>query len=117
MTPCTAHRKMCTALGAAQLPPLCQDAADRAPASPCVADSSLPECKAYIYPAASAATDIGNLCGSMPDMSGCSVWNNCTVGARAAWPRRLEAPTPRVTRERHPAVCLLRASPPLWLQR
>lgn len=98
MSPCSVWHGMCDAAGAASLPPLCQKGGDQpgppAPTPPptpeppapqppaaneCIADSSQPQCKDYNYPDPQASADIARVCGAMPDMSGCSVWNNCTV--------------------------------------
>ncbi|KAG2432990.1 hypothetical protein HXX76_008718 [Chlamydomonas incerta] len=49
-------------------------------AAVCVADGSSPMCVSYVYPDASVAADLVNLCAAMPYMPGCSIRDACRAG-------------------------------------
>jgi hypothetical protein len=48
-------------------------------AASCVVSPAAASCATYVYPSASVSTDIASLCGSMPDMPGCSISRSCEV--------------------------------------
>ena len=51
------------------------------PLPPCVQDPTVPTCSAYTLPAAAATADLTSLCDDMPNMVGCSLWEECKSGA------------------------------------
>ncbi|GIL46468.1 hypothetical protein Vafri_3456 [Volvox africanus] len=48
--------------------------------SPCIANSSLPECASYEYPTTSISADIASLCNMMPYMPSCTMAQACKAG-------------------------------------
>lgn len=83
MNGCQPWSAFCQAEGLANAQVLCLPERDRTLAlasnatDACVADPTAPACRSYSYPDPAANADLDKLCGSMPDMPGCSVREAC----------------------------------------